>query len=114
MTGNALGRHHKKDIYESGVSTLLIILCFMGVNAIAFILFRNQLPYIFTEDVEVVKLSASLLFIAAIFQLSDGTQCVALGILRGINDTKIPTIVTLIAYWVIGLPLGYYLGLLWN
>lgn len=110
MTGNALGRHHKKDIYESGVSTLLIILCFMGVNAIAFILFRNQLPYIFTEDVEVVKLSASLLFIAAIFQLSDGTQCVALGILRGINDTKIPTIVTLIAYWVIGLPLGYYLG----
>jgi MATE family multidrug resistance protein len=49
-----------------------------------------------------------LLYIAALFQLSDGIQCVGLGILRGIGDTKIPTIITIVAYWVIGIPLGYY------
>jgi MATE family multidrug resistance protein len=50
-----------------------------------------------------------LLYIAAFFQLSDGIQCVGLGILRGIGDTKIPTLITVFAYWVIGIPLGYLL-----
>jgi MATE family multidrug resistance protein len=50
------------------------------------------------------------LFIAAIFQLSDGIQVVGLGALRGMADVKIPTLITLVAYWIIALPLGYILG----
>jgi MATE family multidrug resistance protein len=58
----------------------------------------------------VIALSASLLIIAGLFQLSDGVQVVGLGVLRGMEDVKIPTFVTLMAYWVLGLPLGYLLA----
>jgi MATE family multidrug resistance protein len=51
-----------------------------------------------------------LLLIAALFQLSDGVQCVSLGILRGIADTKVPTIITIVAYWVIGIPSGWLMA----
>ena len=55
-------------------------------------------------------MSASLLIIAAFFQLSDGIQVVGLGAMRGMSDVKVPTIITLVAYWVLGLPIGYLLG----
>jgi MATE family multidrug resistance protein len=54
-------------------------------------------------------MATSLLYIAAFFQISDGIQCVGLGVLRGIGDTKIPTVITIFAYWIIGIPLGYIL-----
>lgn len=57
-----------------------------------------------------VALSASLLIIAGLFQLSDGIQVAGLGVLRGMEDVKFPTLITLVAYWVIGLPLGYFLA----
>jgi len=110
LTGNAFGRRNLNDMYQSGKASLLIITCFMVFTALSFILLRWQLPYIFTDDVGVISLAAKLLFLAALFQLSDGIQCVCLGVLRGINDTKIPTLVTLVAYWVVGLPLAYYFG----
>ena len=58
---------------------------------------------------DVVQLAAKLMIIAALFQLSDGIQVVALGSLRGIQDVKIPSIITFIAYWLIAIPLGYVL-----
>jgi MATE family multidrug resistance protein len=54
------------------------------------------------------------MIVAAFFQLSDGTQVVGLGALRGMGDVKIPTLVTFIAYWVISIPLAYYLGFILN
>jgi MATE family multidrug resistance protein len=68
------------------------------------------MPLLFSKNEEVIGISASLLVIAAFFQLSDGTQVVGLGALRGIKDVRIPTIITLIAYWVIGLPMSYVLA----
>jgi MATE family multidrug resistance protein len=50
------------------------------------------------------------LIIAGLFQLSDGIQVVCIGALRGIRDVKIPSLLIFVAYWVIGLPLGYALG----
>jgi len=80
----------------------------MGVNnlkiAFIFMLFCTQ-----AEDVAVILLASKLLIIAALFQLSDGVQVVALGSLRGIQDVKIPSIITFIAYWIITIPLGYVL-----
>jgi MATE family multidrug resistance protein len=58
----------------------------------------------------VVALSASLLLLAAIFQISDSTQAIGAGLLRGIKDVKTPTLLIGVAYWVIGLPVGYFLA----
>lgn len=110
LTGHAFGREHAQDIHKSGKAALWIILIFMALTAAIFVVFNNQLPLMFTQDPEVLSLSATLLLVAALFQLSDGAQCVGLGILRGIGDTKLPTIITLVAYWVIGLPLAWFLG----
>jgi len=75
---------------------------------------NNLLPYIYTEDKAVIHIAAQLLIIAGFFQLFDGTQVVGLGVLRGIGDVNIPTFITFIAYWVIGIPLGYLLGITLN
>ncbi|MDX5476816.1 MAG: MATE family efflux transporter, partial [Cyclobacteriaceae bacterium] len=83
---------------------------FMSMTALIFILFREFLPSLYIDDMDVIKMSATLLVIAGLFQLSDGIQVVGLGALRGMADVRVPTIVTLVAYWVIGLPLGYVFG----
>ena len=83
----------------------------MCICGIVFILGRNILPTFFTkkEEIEVIALASKLMIIAALFQLSDGIQVTALGMLRGLQDVKIPSIYTFIAYWVITIPLGYFL-----
>ncbi|MCK5678942.1 MAG: MATE family efflux transporter, partial [Flavobacteriaceae bacterium] len=68
------------------------------------------LPLVYIDNVSVVNTAASLLLIAGLFQLSDGFQVVVLGALRGMQDVKIPTFLTFIAYWVVGFPISYILG----
>jgi MATE family multidrug resistance protein len=72
------------------------------------------LPTLFNHEQEVQKMVASLLLIAALFQISDGIQVVGLGVLRGIKDSTIPTLLTFITYWVIGLPACYLLAFQFN
>jgi MATE family multidrug resistance protein len=112
--GNQLGLKSREGIRTAGFSAFVIVLAFMSITAICFVLFRNQLPALFTKDADVIGISSSLLVIAAFFQLSDGVQVVGLGALRGIKDVKIPTIITLIAYWGIGLPMSYIFGFKYN
>ncbi|WP_106133208.1 MATE family efflux transporter [Mongoliibacter ruber] len=113
--GNQLGKKDIISLREVGFTIFAMVTMFMSVTAIFFIAFREFLPSLYIDDVEVIKMSATLLIIAGLFQLSDGIQVVGLGALRGMSDVKVPTIVTLIAYWVIGLPLGYvfafYMGM---
>lgn len=71
---------------------------------------RSFFPSLYINDVEVIAISSQLLIIAAIFQLSDGVQVVSLGALRGLEDVKIPTLVTFISYWLVALPVGYIFG----
>jgi MATE family multidrug resistance protein len=106
--GDALGRKNKKDLQEAGRAALIMGTLYMGVCAILMALFAPVIISFYTNDVLVTEMAIYLLYIAALFQLSDGIQCVGLGILRGIGDTKIPTFITIVAYWVIGIPLGYY------
>ena len=82
----------------------------MACFGIIFVVFRNKLPFIFTEDLAVIDIAAALIIVAALFQISDGAQAAGLGILRGITDVRLPMIFTFIAYWVIALPIGYFLG----
>ena len=62
------------------------------------------------DNKEVLKIASKLMLVAAVFQLSDSLQVVALGALRGLQDVKIPTVITFISYWVIGFPISFYLG----
>lgn len=105
--GNQLGMQSEAGIRTAAFSSLIMVIVFMGIMAITFISLRLYLPTLFTDDQEVINLSASLLVIAAFFQLSDGIQVIALGALRGVKDVKIPTLITFIAYWIIGLPMSY-------
>jgi MATE family multidrug resistance protein len=111
MTGNRFGEKNYKELRSVGINNLKIVFLFMVFCGIIFILGRNVLPTFFTQkaDVEVVLLASQLLIIAALFQLSDGLQVLALGALRGMQDVKIPSIITFVAYWMITIPLGYYL-----
>ncbi|MCH7411593.1 MATE family efflux transporter [Belliella sp. DSM 111904] len=106
--GNQLGRNDIKTLREAGFTVFAMVALFMLISAFIFIVFREFLPSLYIDDPVVISMSASLLVIAGIFQLSDGIQVVGLGALRGMADVKVPTIITLIAYWVIGLPLGYF------
>lgn len=111
MIGRKLGEKDFVNLEKVGFNNLKIAFIFMLMCGIFFILGKDVLPTFFTkkEDTDVVILASKLLIIAALFQLSDGIQVTALGCLRGIQDVKTPSILTFIAYWVIAIPLGYYL-----
>ena len=108
--GNQLGRKDIPTLRTAAFTLYGMVLVFMSFCALVFFLGRNYFPTIYISDIEVISLAAPLIVIAGLFQLSDGAQVVGLGALRGLEDVKIPTVFTFIAYWVIALPLGYYLG----
>ncbi|RZL69880.1 MAG: MATE family efflux transporter [Pedobacter sp.] len=109
-TGNNFGKNNFDDLRKSAVASYHVILVFMSFTAILFVLAHNIMPFIYTEDLKVVPIAAQLLVIAGFFQLFDGTQVVGLGVLRGIGDVNMPTFITFLAYWVVGIPVGYLLG----
>lgn len=111
MIGNRLGESKYKELRAVGINNLKMAFLFMLMCGIIFVVFRDTLPTFFTKksDVDVIHLASKLLIIAALFQLSDGIQVTALGLLRGIQDVKIPSIITFVAYWVLTIPLGYFL-----
>ena len=82
----------------------------MFTFSVGFMVFKDVLPWMFTDNLEVIKIASSLLIIAGLFQLSDGLQAVILGSLRGLQDVNVPSGLTFIAYWIIGFPVCYYLG----
>ncbi len=118
--GNQKGLKNFVELRRVAISIFLLTSILSLVFAAGFILFSGDLPKIFldydnlaqfADNHEVVTLAAQLLIIAAIFQFADGLQVVALGALRGMQDVKIPMFLTLIAYWVIGFPISYYLSM---
>ncbi len=108
--GNAVGQKDIDETRRAGFTASLLGASVMFCSGVIFILFRNFLPALYVNDEVVISIASSLLIIAALFQLSDGIQAVGIGILRGLTDVKIPTAITFIAYWVVGLPVGYLLG----
>ncbi|MEN8247637.1 MAG: MATE family efflux transporter [Bacteroidota bacterium] len=109
-TGNQLGKKDYVTMKKAGMTLVWMGALFMFVFAIVFIVAKDYLPLLYNNEPEVVGIASSLLIIAALFQISDGVQVIALGALRGIKDVKIPTFITFLAYWVVALPLGYYLA----
>lgn len=107
---NQKGKKQFLDMKRIAHSIFLQILLIEIVFALFFIVFKNVLPEFYIKDIEVIRLAASLLIIAALFQISDGLQVGILGALRGLQDVKIPTLICFIAYWLIGFPISYYFG----
>jgi MATE family multidrug resistance protein len=108
--GNQKGLKDYTNLRRISFSIFLQIFMIEFIFAILFFLLKNILPMAYIDNKEVIETAASLLLIAGLFQLSDGMQVVVLGALRGMQDVKIPTYITFVAYWVIGLPVSYLLG----
>ena len=107
--GHAIGRRDVFAAERAGWTALLFGATFMACTALLFVLVPRVLIGAFTTDPGVLAIGSSLLFVAAVFQLFDGIQGVATGVLRGLGDTRTPMLWNLVAHWFIGLPLGYAL-----
>ncbi|WP_297795391.1 MATE family efflux transporter [uncultured Eudoraea sp.] len=118
--GNQKGLHNFTELRRIAQSIFVLTFMLEVVFALFFLLGRHWLPTIYLDvndpvnqldNMEVILLASQLLLVAAFFQISDGLQVVILGALRGLQDVKVPTFITFIAYWLIGFPISYYLGL---
>ncbi|MFT5914360.1 MAG: MATE family multidrug resistance protein [Bacteroidia bacterium] len=112
IISNELGKKNFIAMRDAARTAFVMAVGFMAVTAVLFTLWKNWLPsfYVKPEEAEVLTIAASLMAVAGFFQLFDGAQVVALGALRGLKDVKIPTLLTLFAYWFLGLPTSYFLA----
>jgi len=108
--GNQKGMKNYVELRRIAFSNFFLTLIIMFTFSIGFIVFKDVLPWMFTDNLEVIKIASSLLIVAGLFQLSDGLQAVILGGLRGLQDVTMPSVLSFIAYWIIGFPICYYLG----
>lgn len=109
--GQAIGRKSPRRARFTGFTGIGLITIYMGLMAFVFIFFREHLAGLYTQETDILAVAAHLLILAAVFQISDGLQVSGLAALRGLKDTRIPMYVNFVAYWVIGIPLGYFLGI---
>lgn len=108
--GNALGRRDGAALrFAAGVG-LAMALAWQLAMAAVMLAVPRAVARVYTDDPAVIEIAVSLLFFAALFQLSDGVQVAAAGALRGIKDTRVPMLVVVVAYWVFGLPSGWWLA----
>ncbi|PCI28768.1 MAG: MATE family efflux transporter [SAR324 cluster bacterium] len=110
LVANAVGKGDSLAARQSGFNALFFGLLMMSCFTAYYLTAREFLPSLYSSDPQVIGIAASLLVIAGIFQLSDGTQAIALGALRGLTDVKIPTVITFLAFWGFGLPVSYLFG----
>jgi MATE family multidrug resistance protein len=108
--GNAVGKRNASETRKAGFTAIFMGISVMLTSGIIFITLKDFLPALYIDDTNVIRIASSLLIIAALFQVSDGIQGVGIGVLRGLTDVKIPTLITFIAYWVLALPIAYILG----
>ncbi|MGL5317942.1 MAG: MATE family efflux transporter [Bacteroidales bacterium] len=102
------------DLRKAAFASFHLTLGTVILAAAVMIIFRNQLPMIFTSDPEVIAMSGQLLIICAIYQIPDGLQVVSLGALRGISDVKRPMLYAMVSYILINIPVGYFCGFVLN
>jgi multidrug resistance protein, MATE family len=107
--GQQLGRRDPAGAHRAGWSAILIGVGFMACSGSVFVSIPKLIARLFTPSPAVIQVGAQLLLVAAAFQLFDGLQTVATGALRGAGDTRTPMLANFVAYWLMGLPLGYVL-----
>jgi MATE family multidrug resistance protein len=110
MVGHAIGAGDETRARRAAIAGIIIGTAFMCASALAFRLFPGALARAYTGDVAVVALAATLIPIAGVFQVFDGIQAVAAGVLRGIGDTHAPAVINVVGFWLIGLPVSWALA----
>ena len=108
--GQYLGQRNHAAAREAATSLFILTVLFMTFTGLTFLFGRNLFPFLYTDEVGVARLAGQLLIVATLFQISDGMQATALGALRGIQDVKVPTLFTFVAYYVVALPLEWVIG----
>ncbi len=117
--GNQKGLKNYPELKRIATSIFLLGFVFAVVFALFFVVLHQWLPTLYVDldnqtdilnTTEVVSIASLLLLAAAVFQISDSLQVIVLGALRGLQDVYIPTVITFVAYWLVGFPISYYLG----
>jgi len=113
--GNALGRRDSDHLARGAIVALVMSFAMACIAVVIFLSIPNVLVGLFLSPTEpdrdaILVVGVSLLFIAALFQVVDGAQIMALGLLRGVKDTRAPMIIAAVSYWIVGVPCGYLLG----
>ena len=108
--GQAVGRGDRENVRDAGLIGISLTLLAQSVSAGLMLLLPHHIAALYTHDPVVVALAAQLLVLAGLFQFSDGIQVAANGALRGLKDTRIPMFITLFAYWIVGMPVGWWLA----
>ena len=111
----AYGRRNREDLRRAAYITVFLAVGFMSTAALIFLTIPEVLISLFLDasgedTAAVIALAVPYLFFAALFQLADGTQVVAAGALRGMQDTRVPMIIAIFSYWIAGLGTGYVLA----
>ena len=109
LTSHAYGARDRAQIKAVSRASYTVGLAWNTITALSFILLRNHIPLLFTNDPEVVRTAGMLLIFCGLFQFSDGLQCISTGMLRGIKDVAVILRIALVAYVIINVPLGYLL-----
>jgi MATE family multidrug resistance protein len=110
LVGQAIGRGDMPSARRHAAGAWVLGVGFMAASGLVMLLFPVAIARWFTQDPAVVAVAASLIVIAGVFQVFDGTQAVASGLARGSGDTKVPMMLHLVGFWAIGVPLAGLLG----
>ncbi|HET6553888.1 MAG TPA: MATE family efflux transporter [Dyella sp.] len=108
--GNAVGRGDATGVRYAGLCGIGLALCVQVVSSSVMLSLPHVLARLYTHDEAVIALAAQLMLLAGLFQFSDGIQVTSNGALRGLKDTRVPMVITLFAYWVVGMPVGWWLA----
>jgi len=108
--GHAVGRNDRVGVRWAGFTGIALTLATQLAASLLMLLLPQTLAQLYTRDPAVVALAAQLLVLAGLFQFSDGIQVAANGALRGLKDTRLPMLITCIAYWAIGMSSGWWLA----
>ncbi len=117
--GRAVGRADAAGLRRGAVATLVMALLLAGMTVLLFLSVPDLLVGVFLDSKElardqIIAIGAGLLAMAALFHVADSAQVIAMGLLRGVQDVRVPLILAVISYWVIGLPAGYLFGFSWG
>jgi len=113
--GNALGRKDRPHLEKGAIAVTGMSLVVSVLTIILFLTCAEPLISVFVEPddpqrPQILAIGTGLLAMAALFQLVDGAQVIALGLLRGLQDAKVPMVMAGLSYWVVGIPASYYFG----
>lgn len=119
MVGRAFGRNDSAALRAAAKASVALSLCFALVTMLIYFVFSEHMVGLFigpneTQRAEIIQIGATLLMVAAVFQLADGGQAMGMSLLRGVQDTRVPMVIAAVAYWLIGLPAGYAFGFLFG